>query len=72
MRSCTGSTQQTRALGAHLCGRRLYETMVYWETARSKGLCSTEYELQFAQIWYQLPKVVFSSNPAQGLRETPA
>ena len=25
--------EQTRELGVHLCGRRLYETMVYWETA---------------------------------------
>jgi hypothetical protein len=25
--------QQTRELGAHFCGRRLYEEMVYWETA---------------------------------------
>ena len=25
--------EQTRELGAHLCGRRLYETMLYWETA---------------------------------------
>ena len=25
--------QQTREVGAHLCGRRLYEEMAYWETA---------------------------------------
>ena len=25
--------EQTRELGAHLCGRRLYEVMLYWETA---------------------------------------
>ena len=25
--------EQTRALASHLLGRRLYETMVYWETA---------------------------------------
>ena len=25
--------EQTRALAGHLLGRRLYETMVYWETA---------------------------------------
>src|SRR6188472_917745 len=26
-------TDRVRQLGAHLCGRRLYETMLYWETA---------------------------------------
>jgi hypothetical protein len=26
-------TDRIRQLGAHLCGRRLYETMLYWETA---------------------------------------
>jgi dihydrofolate reductase len=25
--------RQMRELGAHLCGRRLYEEMAYWETA---------------------------------------
>jgi dihydrofolate reductase len=51
--------QQTRELGAHLCGRRLYETMVYWETA-DKNPSATEYELEFARIWQNLPKIVFS------------
>jgi dihydrofolate reductase len=52
--------QQTRELGAHLCGRRLYETMVYWETA-DKNPSATEYELEFARIWQNLPKIVFSN-----------
>lgn len=52
--------EQTRELGAHLCGRRLYETMVYWETAEQNP-SSTDFELEFAQIWKQLPKIVFSS-----------
>ena len=52
--------QQTRELGAHLCGRRLYEAMVYWETADEKPSAS-EYELDFARIWKQLPKIVFSN-----------
>lgn len=25
--------EQAREIGAHFCGRRLYEEMVYWETA---------------------------------------
>ncbi|MGB0095484.1 MAG: dihydrofolate reductase family protein [Solirubrobacteraceae bacterium] len=52
--------QQTRELGAHLCGRRLYEAMVYWETADEKPSAS-EHELDFARIWKQLPKIVFSN-----------
>jgi dihydrofolate reductase len=52
--------EQTRELGAHLCGRRLYETMVYWETAdRDPSIGATERE--FAGIWQTLPKVVFST-----------
>jgi dihydrofolate reductase len=51
--------QQTRELGAHLCGRRLYEEMLYWETAdQDESLGPAERE--FAQIWQALPKVVFS------------
>ena len=26
-------TEQFRSVGVHLLGRRLYETMLYWETA---------------------------------------
>jgi dihydrofolate reductase len=51
--------QQARELGAHLCGRRLYEEMVYWETA-DENPSAAEYELEFARIWKDLPKVVFS------------
>ena len=51
--------QQTRELGVHLCGRRLYETMVYWETAEENPSAS-DYELEFARIWKELPKIVFS------------
>jgi dihydrofolate reductase len=52
--------QQTRELGAQLCGRRLYETMVYWETAEEKDPSLPDYVLEFAHIWEALPKIVFS------------
>jgi dihydrofolate reductase len=52
--------QQTRELGAHLCGRRLYEEMTYWETA-DENPSAPEHELEFARIWKALPKIVFSS-----------
>jgi dihydrofolate reductase len=51
---------QTRELGAHLLGRRLYETMVYWETA-DRDPSAGPVVLDFARIWQALPKLVFSS-----------
>jgi dihydrofolate reductase len=51
--------EQTRELAGHLLGRRLYETMVYWETA-DKDPDAGEVTREFALIWQALPKVVFS------------
>ena len=51
--------QQVREIGAHLLGRRLYEVMVYWETAHENP-SAADYELEFARIWQNLPKLVFS------------
>lgn len=51
--------ERTRDLGAHLCGRRLYEVMTYWETAEESP-SAAEHEIEFARIWKALPKVVFS------------
>ena len=49
---------QTRQLGGHLCGRRLYETMLVWETDPS--MRDDELEAEFADVWCAIPKVVFS------------
>ena len=49
---------QVRDLGCHLCGRRLYETMLVWETDPS--MRETEAEAAFADVWCAIPKVVFS------------
>jgi dihydrofolate reductase len=57
--------EQVRAIGAHLLGRRLYETMVYWETAEENPSAS-DYELEFARIWKALPKIVFSKTLQKG------
>ena len=53
-------TDRVRGLGAHLCGRRLYETMLYWETADRDSALGTD-EREFAKLWQGLPKVVFST-----------
>jgi dihydrofolate reductase len=52
--------EQTRPLGAHLLGRRLYETMLYWETAGQDPALSAD-EREWTTLWTALPKVVFSS-----------
>jgi dihydrofolate reductase len=52
--------EQVRELGGHLLGRRLYETMVYWETA-DQDPTAREVSLDFARIWQALPKFVFST-----------
>jgi len=51
-------TEQVRELGGFLCGRRLYETMVVWETDPS--LRDDEAGAAFADAWCAIPKVVFS------------
>jgi dihydrofolate reductase len=52
--------EQTAELGAHLCGRRLYQVMLFWETAHQNP-STTGTELEFARIWQSLPKIVFST-----------
>ena len=51
-------TAQISELGGYLCGRRLYETMLVWETEPS--LRDNERGAAFADIWCAIPKVVFS------------
>ena len=51
-------TELVGELGGYLLGRRLYETMLVWETdpsMREDGLRAA-----FADVWCALPKVVFS------------
>jgi dihydrofolate reductase len=52
-------TQRVRETGVQLCGRRLYETMLHWDTAPQSEL--PDEHVEFARIWKALPKVVFSS-----------
>jgi dihydrofolate reductase len=51
--------ERTREIGAHFCGRRLYEEMLYWETA-DENPSAAEHVLAFARIWKNLPKIVLS------------
>ncbi len=54
------ATDEVRKLSVHLLGRRLYETMLYWETADQDPSLDDPL-LEFAAIWKRLPKVVFST-----------
>ncbi|WP_131735551.1 dihydrofolate reductase family protein [Actinomadura roseirufa] len=55
---------EIREVGVHLLGRRLYETMLYWETAdRDRSLDDSE--LEWTALWNPLPKVVFSTTLAE-------
>jgi dihydrofolate reductase len=50
--------EEVGRLGGYLLGRRLYETMLVWETDPS--LRDDEDGSAFADVWCALPKVVFS------------
>src|SRR5690242_5048457 len=53
------ATDEVRALGVHLLGRRLYENMLFWEPPDRES--PLEFPVQeFAALWRALPKVVFS------------
>jgi dihydrofolate reductase len=53
-------TDQTRKLAAYVMGRRLYETMLYWEPVDQNP--SLDFDtLEWASVWRPLPKVVFST-----------
>jgi dihydrofolate reductase len=51
---------EIRDVGVHLMGRRLYETMLYWETAAEDRQLD-DAELEWTALWNPLPKVVFST-----------
>ena len=50
--------EEVRRLGGFLSGRRLYETMVVWET--DPLLRESAVGAEFSDAWSAIPKVVFS------------
>jgi dihydrofolate reductase len=48
-----------RPLGTYLYGRRMYEVMVYWETAHT--LADSPAERDYAEVWQAADKVVYST-----------
>jgi dihydrofolate reductase len=57
------ATAETRQVSVMLLGRKLYETMLYWETA-DQDPSLDDSDLEFIAIWKPLPKVVFSTTLA--------
>jgi dihydrofolate reductase len=55
---------QQREFDTCLYGRRMYEVMMYWETA-DQNPSSPAYELEFARIWQKMSKIVFSKTLEQ-------
>ena len=49
--------QQMRRFDTHLYGRRMYEVLAYWQ---KPDPTLPYYELEYARIWQETPKVVFS------------
>jgi dihydrofolate reductase len=49
-----------RPVGTYLYGRRMYETMVYWETAPTDA-APPAVERDFAKIWQAADKIVYST-----------
>jgi dihydrofolate reductase len=52
-----------RQVGTYLYGRRMYETMVYWETAPTSG-DDPDVVLDYARLWKMADKVVYSTTLA--------
>ena len=55
---------QQREIGTYLHGSGLHQVMTYWETA-DQNLSSPAYELEFAKIWQNMPKMIFSNTLAE-------
>ncbi|MEP7021022.1 MAG: dihydrofolate reductase family protein [Pseudonocardiales bacterium] len=49
-----------RPIGTYLYGRRMYETMTYWETAHTQT-DQSQVAMDFAQVWQAADKVVYST-----------
>ena len=49
-----------RPVGTHLYGRRLYETMMVWETDPNLAASDSAAVRDFAEIWLAADKVVYS------------
>jgi dihydrofolate reductase len=56
--------QLALSFGTYLYGRRMYETMVYWETAHTVR-DQPQFVLDFARQWQAVEKIVYSRTLAE-------
>ncbi|WP_447648356.1 dihydrofolate reductase family protein [Microbacterium forte] len=56
--------KQFADVGTYLYGRRMYETMVYWETAHLEP-DQPQVGIDYARVWQAAQKVVFSKTLAE-------
>ncbi|MEU8109902.1 dihydrofolate reductase family protein [Nonomuraea muscovyensis] len=52
--------ERMRSIGTYLYGRRMYDTMVYWETAHTVP-DQPPFILEWARIWQAADKIVYST-----------
>jgi dihydrofolate reductase len=50
-------------IDAHLYGRRVYETMAAYQSTADQNPSAPEYEVEYARIWQNKPKIIFSKDP---------
>lgn len=56
--------RQFHDVGTYLYGRRMYETMVYWETAHLEP-DQPQVGIDYARVWQAAEKIVFSKTLAE-------
>jgi dihydrofolate reductase len=60
-----------RPIGTYLYGRRMYETMVFWETASETLPDASDAVSDYTLIWHEADKVVYSTTlPAVSSEKT--
>jgi len=50
-----------RPIGTYLYGRRMYETMVFWETAAQTLPDASAVAADYTEIWHEADKIVYST-----------
>ena len=65
MKRCTPTSNElASSFGTYLYGRKMYETMVYWETAHTvRG--QPRFVLDWARQWQAAEKIVYSRTLAE-------
>jgi dihydrofolate reductase len=63
--------QLESSVGTYLYGRRMYETMIYWETAHSVP-DQPQFVLDWARQWQATEKIVYLQDPRRAAQQANA